>query len=507
MITLKQVSFSFDQDRIILDKINLNIPENKFITIIGPSGSGKTIFAKLLAGITAPSEGQILIDGIDLNPVRSTNRIESNSNNSRTCSGYNGTSNGVNNSDNNHKLSQKPAYIGKNSDYNNIFATTLEELAAFGPENLGMPKEEILDSINQSLQITGLDKFRYLPIYSIPRGKKQLAALTSFLTLKPKYFILDEPTSLLDENDEKYFWNILINIRSRYGMGIIYFSNGIFIPECDDLFYLSSRGNLSTRAHPEGVPPERPKDLTEGSGIKHLTPTGSSIILKIKDLSYSPNKKSNNKNRPILEKVNLKVLKGELVFIQGNCGSGKSTLAKLIANLIEPVSGEINFPSFPSKIDKIFLRKKIGLLLQEPENQFLTETIEQEINFGLVNFKIPERERIKRIEWIFDLFYLNYNYIKKQDMLYLPLADKRKIAAASVLVIFPEIMMIDDILTGLDAKEKNIFLEAFIQYKNRKNCACIIFTSRKPDINLADQHFVLEEGSLINRGSLPGGQA
>ncbi|MDD5772532.1 MAG: ATP-binding cassette domain-containing protein [bacterium] len=460
MITLNQVSFNFGQNGNILDKISLNIPENKFITIIGPSGSGKTTFAKILSGIIAPGGGQILIDGIDINSP-----------------------------ENNRHLRQKPAYVGKNSDYNNLFTTSLEELAAFGPENFGIPKEEISERINQSLQITGLDKFRYIPVYSLPRGKKQLAVLASFLTLKPKYIIFDEPTSLFDEKDENNFWDIVKKIRGSYEMSVIYFSNGTFIPACDELFYLSSRGVLSSKPYSEEVPPERPKYLVKSSG--------SSILLEIKDMTYSTKKTFFTDSRCILEKVNLKASKGELVFIQGNCGSGKSTLAKLIAGLIKPVSGDINFPSFSSKkMNKELLNQKIGLIFQEPENQFLTENIEQEINFGLINFNIPEKEREKRIEWIFDLFSLNYNFIKKQDMLYFSLANKRKIAAASALVLFPEILIIDDILTGLDVKEKYIFLSSIIEYQKKTETSVIILTSRKPDISQADQCFVLEERSL-----------
>ena len=383
------------------------------------------------------------------------------------------------------------SYINKNSDYNNIFATTLEELTVFGPENFGIPKEEISNRVKQALQVTGLDKFRYTPVHSMPRGNKQLSALASFLTLKPKYIILDEPTALLDGNDEKHFWNIIKKVRESYITGIIYLSNGTFVPDCDGIFNLGPRGILSSIPYPPDIPQKRPK-----SPIK----SAPSIFLEIKHMAYSTKKTFFRDSTPILVNINLKALKGELIFIQGHSGSGKSIMSKLIAGLIKPVSGKILFPSFSAKTDERSSRHKTGLIFQEPENKFLTENIEQEINFGLINFNIPEKEREKRIEWIFGLFSLNYNFIKKQDMLYFSLADKRKIAAASVLVLFPEILIIDDILTGLDTSEQNIFLNTFIQYQKQTGCACVIFTSRTLNSHQADQYFVLEKGSLKSSG-------
>ncbi|MEW6089163.1 MAG: ATP-binding cassette domain-containing protein [bacterium] len=453
MIKLNQISFGYNQDEKFLDKIDFEIPENKFITIIGQSGSGKTTLAKLIAGILSPGNGKITVDGYDF-------------------------------------TGQKPAYIGKNSDYNSIFTTTLEELTAFGPENSGIPGEEISARIIQSLKITGLEKFRFFPVHALSRGQKQIAALASFLTLKPKYLVLDEPTSLLDEIDEKKFWEIVKTIHKSYKIGIIYFSNGIFVPGCDSLFYIKNKKIEEIKTDSAILSEKIPVNTSQIAD-------DSSIVLEIKNAGYSPDKNIFNKGNLILKNVNLKISKGEFVFIYGNSGSGKSTLAKLIANLIKPSFGEVNFPSFSSKKNTKSFRQKIGLIFQEPENQFLTENIGQEINFGLANFNVPEKESIERTEWIFGLLSLNYDYLKNQDMLYFPLAGKRKIAAASALVLFPEILVIDDILTGLDIEEKNALLKAFIEYQKRTNCACLFFTGRKSDIISREHFYVLNEGNLI----------
>jgi energy-coupling factor transport system ATP-binding protein len=151
-----------------LKNINLTINKGEFVAIIGPNGSGKSTLAKLFNGIFIPTKGEIYVDGLN-----------------------------TANKDDIWKVRHKAGMVFQNPD-NQIVATVVEEDVAFGPENLGIPPEEIRKRVKQALEAVELSEFARKAPHLLSGGQKQRVAIAGILAMKPQCIILDEPTAMLD---------------------------------------------------------------------------------------------------------------------------------------------------------------------------------------------------------------------------------------------------------------------------------------------------------------------
>lgn len=190
MIELKRVQFSYSNEDLVLNDINVEIEEGSFVSVVGQNGSGKSTFAKLLNALFLPSEGEVLVDGL------SSSKEE-----------------------NIWEIRKKVGMVFQNPD-NQMVATIVEEDVAFGPENLGVPREEIRKRIDQALSDVEMSKFSRKPPHQLSGGQKQRVAIAGILAMKPKYVIFDESTSMLDPKGKA---EVMASIEKlhRAGMTII----------------------------------------------------------------------------------------------------------------------------------------------------------------------------------------------------------------------------------------------------------------------------------------------
>ncbi len=156
-----------------VDNVSLDIKEGQFIAILGHNGSGKSTFAKHINVLLSPTEGAIWVDGID---TKDEERI--------------------------WDIRQSAGMVFQNPD-NQIIGTIVEEDVGFGPENLGVPTEEIWERVDFSLNAVDMTKFRHHSPNKLSGGQKQRVAIAGILAMKPKCIILDEPTAMLDPNGRK----------------------------------------------------------------------------------------------------------------------------------------------------------------------------------------------------------------------------------------------------------------------------------------------------------------
>lgn len=172
MINIENVYFKYnledEDDDFVLKNINLNIEDGEFVAIIGHNGSGKSTLAKLLNGINVPTQGDIHI-------------------------------NGMNTKDEEHiwDIRKTAGMVFQNPD-NQIVTTIVEEEVAFGPENMGIPREEIRKRVDRSLEIVGMSKYLHHAPHLLSGGQKQRIAIAGILAMNPDCIILDEPTAMLD---------------------------------------------------------------------------------------------------------------------------------------------------------------------------------------------------------------------------------------------------------------------------------------------------------------------
>lgn len=156
-----------------LDEVSLEIKKGEFVAILGSNGSGKSTIAKHINAILAPTEGTLWVNGMD-----------------------------VSDEDKIWEIRQSAGMVFQNPD-NQIIATVVEEDVGFGPENLGVPTEEIWKRVEESLKAVGMYEYRNHSPNKLSGGQKQRVAIAGIMAMKPECIVLDEPTAMLDPNGRK----------------------------------------------------------------------------------------------------------------------------------------------------------------------------------------------------------------------------------------------------------------------------------------------------------------
>ena len=156
-----------------VDGVDIDIKEGQFVAILGHNGSGKSTFAKHINALLLPSDGTIWIDGINTSEEPEL-----------------------------WKVRQKAGMVFQNPD-NQIIGTVVEEDVGFGPENMGVPTEDIWKRVNESIEKTGMTAYRHHSPNKLSGGQKQRVAIAGVMAMRPKCIVLDEPTAMLDPNGRK----------------------------------------------------------------------------------------------------------------------------------------------------------------------------------------------------------------------------------------------------------------------------------------------------------------
>ena len=166
--------FKYDEDGNVqetqraVDNVNIDIPEGSFVAVLGHNGSGKSTFAKHINALLLPTEGTVWIDGMDTLKEPEL-----------------------------WKIRQKAGMVFQNPD-NQIIGTVVEEDVGFGPENMGVPTDDIWKRVDESLAKTGMTAYRHHSPNKLSGGQKQRVAIAGVMAMRPKCIVLDEPTAMLD---------------------------------------------------------------------------------------------------------------------------------------------------------------------------------------------------------------------------------------------------------------------------------------------------------------------
>lgn len=222
----------------------------------------------------------------------------------------------------------------------------------------------------------------------------------------------------------------------------------------------------------------------------------SKNLIQIKNLSYSY-----NKNEEVLKNINLTIKKGSFVSIIGHNGSGKSTLAKILAGLYRYNEGEYFYNDKNVKeLSFDEFRKKVSVVFQNPDNQFIASSVEEDIAFGLENNLIP-RERMIEIVHSFASKVGMSDYLNKEPS-ELSGGQKQRVAIAGVLALSPEFVIFDEATSMLDPRGKKDIRDLINELrKENKNMTFISITHDIDEAFNSDYVFVLSKGEILLSGS------
>lgn len=201
-----------------------------------------------------------------------------------------------------------------------------------------------------------------------------------------------------------------------------------------------------------------------------------------------------------LKDVSFSVKKGQWLAIVGHNGSGKSTIAKLMIGLFVPNQGTIHINNFLLSEETVWqARDTIGMVFQNPDNQFVGTTVQDDVAFGLENHGIPREEMVRRVEDA--LQKVGMADFINQEPHHLSGGQKQRVAIASVLALRPEIIILDEATSMLDPRGRKEVLDIIKQLKQEENLTVISITHDLDEAIMADEMIVMNRGSVYKRGT------
>ncbi len=206
-----------------LDGIDIKVKQGDFIAVLGANGSGKSTFAKHLNALLVPTEGTLFVNGMD-----------------------------TSDSDNDLKIRQTAGMVFQNPD-NQIISNVVEEDVGFGPENIGVPTEEIWKRVEKSLKAVGMTAYRKSSPNHLSGGQKQRVAIAGIMAMKPKCIILDEPTAMLDPVGRKMVIDTVTELNKKEGITIILITHYMEEVVGADYVYVMSDGKVQMQGKPRQI--------------------------------------------------------------------------------------------------------------------------------------------------------------------------------------------------------------------------------------------------------------
>ncbi len=505
-----------------IDGVNLDIEQGQFIAILGHNGSGKSTLAKHMNAILTPTEGTMWVDG------KETNKEE-----------------------NLWEVRQSAGMVFQNPD-NQIIGTVVEEDVGFGPENLGIPTEDIWKRVEESLSAVGMLEYRYHSPNKLSGGQKQRVAIAGVVAMRPKCIVLDEPTAMLDPNGRKEVLKTIEELRRQEKVTVILIthymeevigadrvfvmdkgrivmsgtSREIFsqverlkqyrldVPQVTLLSYELKKkgydipdGVLTTQELLESLMKckvlsgeQQGNDLTSHSATSVVMQ--GEPILKAEHINYvySP---GNAYEKHALKEVNLEIYEGEFLGIIGHTGSGKSTLIQHLNGLLKATEGALYYNGeniYADKYNMKELRNNVGLVFQYPEHQLFEVDVLSDVCFGPKNQGLSEEEAKERAKEALHMVGLSEKYYDASPF-DLSGGQKRRVAIAGVLAMKPRVLVLDEPTAGLDPKGRDEILEQIAYLQKETGMTVVLVSHSMEDIaKYVDRIIVMNKGKKMFDG-------
>lgn len=250
-LSFENVTFSYSEGehgRFAVKNVSFSVREGEYLAILGQNGSGKSTLAKLTNKLLDPDEGKITVFGMDVSDAKNTFEVRKN-----------------------------VGIVFQNPD-NQMVASIVEDDVAFGPENIGVPREEIGRRISSALSAVDMEEFRYGTPTRLSGGQKQRIAIAGVLAIQPKILILDESTAMLDPRGRKEVMSVVERLNKENHLTVIFITH--FMDEAlrADRALVMSHGEIVMDGKPQEIF-SREEDLEK----YHLTlPAAASVSLALK---------------------------------------------------------------------------------------------------------------------------------------------------------------------------------------------------------------------------------
>jgi energy-coupling factor transport system ATP-binding protein len=519
-----------------LKGIDLKIERGEFFGIAGPSGAGKTTTCRAIVGLIPHGlkipfqqynyhlRGQVWIDGELITGVDTgANVVAGQPRGALLGKGIAASTAGI--------VLQDPE--------NQFLKMSLLHEVAFGLQLMKLPCDAIEERVNKALEMVGLGHLvaeaAYIHPNDLSDGQKQRVAIASFLALRPRVLILDEPTSDLDPVGKREVIEIVQVLRDRHDMTVILVEQD---PEvlhrfCDRIALLDRgrvrrvegasgfyrhldllretgihRFEVSEIASRAGIaPPGKvpisldeyldclPEDLEPGDQPADRAPSGQ-VVVQVQDLEYAyPD------GTQALRGVSFDLRQGEVLALLGPNGSGKTTVAKVLNGLYKPAAGSVSVlgQDVTRRSVRRMLPSRVGYVFQNPDHQIFTRRVADEVAYGVKNLDLTPAETEARIDGALET--VGLTGLADEDPLFLGKGQRQRLAVAAILAMEPEVIIVDEPTTGQDYRMVQGIMDLLRELHHQGRTVMIITHDMTLVADYCQRVVVLQEGRNIFCGS------
>lgn len=530
IVEMHKISWKYDpKGPNVLDDISLEIEPKEFIGIMGPTGAGKSSLSLVLRGIipdffeNGVLEGKAIVSDVEVTSSSPNLFVD---------------------------------IVGSvfQDASSQILGTTVFDDIAFGPMNLGLPKQELIERVNSYIQKLKLAQKINRKPDSLSGGETQRLVSAGVLCMEPKVLVMDEPAAELDPRGRKDLCDILDDLRQDKDITVIlieqdpelivqYSSRVALMSEGKVVAYAPPREVFKDRALCERIgvsPPEMVRlayVLQEKAGIEFpklpLTtdemyeslvetmgiPEASSTPSEEPVYRYAPFEKDevplyqfeqvvhtyNTPGGPFnaLDGVSLNIYKGDYITFIGTNGAGKSTFTKHINNILTPTRGTVSLKGkdIQGKDTSEFITE-VGYCFQNPDHQIFSNTVKEEVAYGLINLGLKQDEIDRKVDAVLEL--LGLSELKDENPFNLGKGERQKIAIASTVVLEPEFLVIDEPTTGLDWVESKQILELIETLHQRGMTILAVTHDMRIVREYSSRVVAMHQGKIVYDGDVGG---
>ncbi len=493
MVELRNVTLRYPgAKKPALENVSLAVGSRQFCLVIGPTGAGKSTLTQLLSGAVphihpAQLSGEVLIGGLDTRTVPI------------------------------HRLATFTGAVFQEPEAQLINIFVRDELY-FGPENLLIEPDIIRSRAKSVLEHVGMSDYFDSTIFELSGGQKQKVALAAVLVMEPKLLVLDQPTANLDPVSAREMFELLQRLREELGLTVVIVEHNVddLVPLVDRVAVLDE-GRLVAFDHPRRVfyqhvaresrlglwtpqavevarllgetlsfsePPlteaelEAPlrEQLAHGaacfSPVERPCSPGrqQAPLIDVQHLTYT----YETNQVQALTNISFRLAAGEFAALIGRNGSGKSTLAKILAKILKAPRGTVFIDGRDINAISLFkLSETIGYVFQNPDHQFVTDTVYDEIAYSLRVRKVDEREVARRVGEMLDRFQLSD--FARMSPFSLSVGQRRLLSVATMLVLDQRLLILDEPTIGQDQASAQALM-SHLRRLNEQGKAILIIT-------------------------------
>lgn len=419
-----------------LKNLDFSYTSGEKILVLGPSGAGKSTLLEVLAGLI-PTIIDVPAKWDDL------------------------------------RVPDNTAYFFQDPDAQFNMPYTDEEIA-FVFENQQIPSAEMPERIAHYMALANVTTDTHTAINKLSGGMKQRLQLASLLALKSDFYYLDEPTAMLDPEATQYFWEQMKQLTQQQTVIVVEHKITEIIDYVSRIVIMSEDGSIIADG-PTAEILTTHTDYLHDAGIWHpeswtLAPKFERIpIASPENLLTASQFKVKQKKQTVVSLDNLTVQTGDWLCISGENGSGKSTLLEGLRGLLK-TSGKLTFPNGS--------QETTGFVFQNPDYQFVCDTVKEDLAFGLQFEKLTEEAKEERI-----LAYLDYFSLTARQAIHplsLSMGQKRRLSVASSVITEPQLLLLDEPTFGQDARNTFRLIESLEHW--RKKGMAILMITHEPEI-------------------------